>query len=131
MAELPKAPPLTATETSRSAAIPTSTQRLVRFAWPLVGAALFAYGITAHGKWWVGSIGFLVLLLSLGAMLNRRDERSLRAARSGAVRVETIKQAHVGRRVEMYARCGWVADGQSSAKSLGSQARVTITFRKV
>lgn len=128
MTELPKAPPLT--DLNQPTTSPATLQHALRWAWPTVGAALFAYGITAHGKWWVGIIGFLVLLLSLGAMLNRRDGRALRAARSGAVRVETIKQAHVSNRVALYARAGWVVDGQSSSKSFGSQARVTITFRK-
>lgn len=131
MTELPKAPPLTRTDLKRPPTNPATTQRLLLAAWPIIGAALFAYGITAHGKWWVGSIGFLILLLSLGAMLNRRDERALRAAQPGAVRVETIKQAHVSNRVALYARAGWSVVGQSSAKSLGSQARVTITFRKL
>lgn len=128
MTELPKAPPLTRTDLKQ----PTSpaTMHVLRWAWPIIGASLFAYGITTHGKWWVGSIGFLILLLSLGATLNRRDERTLKAASSGAVRVETIKQSHVGNRVALYARAGWTVVGQSSAKSLGSQARVTITFRK-
>lgn len=128
MTELPKAPPLTRTDLKQ----PTTPamQYALRWAWPILGAALFAYGITTHGKWWVASIGFLVLLLSLGATLNRRDERALKTAQHGAVKVETIKQAHVGNRVALYARAGWTVVGQSSAKSLGSQARVTITFRK-
>lgn len=131
MTELPKAPPLTRTDLNQPTTSPATLQHALRWAWPTVGVALFAYGITAHGKWWVGSIGFLILLLSLGGMLNRRDERALKAARSGAVRVETIKQTHVGNRVALYARAGWVVDGQSSSKSFGSQARVTITFRKL
>lgn len=131
MTELPKAPPLTRTDLNQPTGRPASLQYALRWAWPLIGAALFVYGITAHGKWWVGSIGFLVLLLCLGGMLNRRDERALKTARSGAVRVETIKRAHVGNRVALYARAGWGVVGQSSSKSFGSQARVTITFRKL
>lgn len=131
MTELPKAPPLARADINHPATSPATPSHALRWAWPIVGAALFAYGIMAHGKWWVGIIGGMILLLSLGAMLNRRDERALKAARSGAVRVETIKQAHVSNRVALYARAGWTVVGQSSAKSMGSQARVTITFRKL
>lgn len=125
MTDLPKAPPLSPADLRK----PVPQHNLVRLIWPTIGLALFTYGIAA-GKWWVGIIGFLVLLVSLGATLNRRDDRILRAARSGAVRVETIKQTYVNQKVQQYARAGWAVEGQSSAKSLGSQARVTITFRK-
>ena len=125
---LPKAPPLNNADVAQASAI--KRPQSMRYAWPLFGVALFIYGISASGKWWVGSIGVLVLMFSGAAALNRRDDRSLRAAGSGAVRVETVKQAYANRKVQQYVQAGWQLDGQSSAKSLGSQARVTLTFRK-
>ena len=104
--------------------------KVSRWSWPILGVVLFVVGISVHGDWWLASLGVIVLLFSGGAALNRAKDRTLRTAGHGAVRVETVKQQWVNQTVQQYARAGWQLDGQSSAKSLGSQARVTLTFRK-
>lgn len=60
-----------------------------------------------------------------------RKTRRLAQVRSGATRIETVKASHADMTVRQYTGTGWAVVNQSSAKSLGSQARVTITFRKV
>ena len=126
MTKLPQAPPPTSADIAQA----TSRKPLhvVRYAWPTLGIVLFIVGI--NGNFWIGVLGGMVLLFSAGAALNRRDDRTLRTAGHGAVRVETVKQVWVNQKVQQYARAGWQLDSQSSAKSLGSQARVTLTFRK-
>lgn len=96
-----------------------------------LSATLIVIGFTAHHASWVARMGlFLFLILWLIVLFRDRDDRSLRAAKAGSTRVETVKQTWVGQTVKRYADAGWQAVAQSSAKSFGSQARVTITFRK-
>lgn len=104
--------------------------RLARWSWPILGIALFVIGINTNGLWWIAVVGVMILLLTAGMAMNRAKDKTLRAAGHGSVRVETVKQQWVNQTVQQYARAGWQLDGQSSAKSLGSQARVTLTFRK-
>jgi hypothetical protein len=76
-------------------------------------------------------VGIVILVIIMIAVLaNRSKAKKLRAAPPGSVRVEAIKAAHVNNTVAEYQRAGWTVTDQSTAKSLGSQARVTITFRK-
>lgn len=79
---------------------------------------------------WVWVVIFLGVLMVVGASMNKSKSSSLVSAQSGATRVETVKQMWVNQTVAQYARAGWEVVNQSSAKSLGSQARVTITFKK-
>ena len=71
-----------------------------------------------------------VALVIIGVLVNRAKDKALRSAPHGAVRVESLKAREVNRTVAQYAKAGWTAGEQTSAKSFGSQARVTITFRK-
>lgn len=77
-------------------------------------------------------VGILIVFAILAAiyMSARSKSKALRTAPQGSTRMETSKASQVGGVVRRYAACGWTVEGQSSAKSLGSQARVTITFRK-
>lgn len=101
-----------------------------RWLFLLLSVALIVLGFAAHHAGWVAGMGILFLILWLIVLSRDRDDRTLRAATSGATRVETVKQVWVGQTVKRYADAGWQIVGQSSAKSFGSQARVTITFRK-
>jgi hypothetical protein len=72
-------------------------------------------------------------LVALGALLvhsNHRKVDRLTAARPGSTRVETVKAHQVDVTVRQHAATGWQVVDQSSAKSFGSAARVTLTFRK-
>lgn len=100
-----------------------------RLAWPILGAVLFALGVTGSGVLFAIA-GVILILFSIGASANRSESRALDSAKSGAVRVITIKQGWVNQKVNVYAQHGWTVVNQSSAKSFGSQARVTLTFRK-
>lgn len=122
---LPKAPPLNAAETIKR---PAKRSHPMRYLVPLAGVALFIVGI--NGSFWLGVLGFLIVMFSIAMALNRREDAALRTAAHGAVRVVTVKQQWVNQKVQQYAQAGWHLDAQSSAKSLGSQARVTLTFRK-
>ena len=72
----------------------------------------------------------VVLLLGIGVRLNSAKKRELRAAPSGSTRVESIKASYVNNTVSMYTAAGWQVVDQTTAKSLGSSSRVTITFKK-
>ena len=61
---------------------------------------------------------------------SNRDEKALRAAPSGAIRVEAVKAQSVNSTVKRYARAGRKVTDQTTAKSFGSQAQVTLTFKK-
>ena len=80
---------------------------------------------------------FLILVALFAVVIQgekrkqRRLQGVLRAAHDGSTRIEAVKAKDVGDIVAQYARAGWTVVGQSSAKSLATQARVTITFRKV
>jgi uncharacterized protein (DUF58 family) len=74
---------------------------------------------------WPVAMFFVAIVAS-----NRAKDRSLRAAPSGSTRIEATRAIYVNGKVEQYARAGWTVVDQSSAKSFGSEARVTITFRK-
>jgi hypothetical protein len=81
-------------------------------------------------------MAFLIALLILAVLLFigwygvRSKEKALRAAPPGSTRIESVKASSLKSTVAQYARAGWAIVDQSSAKSFGSQARVTITFRK-
>ena len=79
---------------------------------------------------WVITALVFIALISLAVRSNHRKDAVLRAAPGGSTRVETVKQVWVNQTVAKYAAAGWSVTNQSSAKSLGSQARVTMTFRK-
>lgn len=79
---------------------------------------------------WLIAIAVVAFIIWLVARVNKAKDRTLRAAPPGSTRVEALKAAHVSNTVDQYARAGWAVVGQSTAKSLGSQARVTVTFRK-
>jgi len=74
----------------------------------------------------------LIIAALFGVVRYSFQRKTLRLARTaaGATRVETVKASLVDLTVRQYARAGWTVVNQSSAKSFGSQARVTITFRK-
>ena len=72
----------------------------------------------------------IALVVIVGVLANRSKNRKLEQAPTGAVRVEAIKAAQVNRTVAAYQRYGWTVQDQSTAKSVGSQARVTLTFQK-
>ncbi len=99
---------------------------------PGICIALIIIGFaTDHGHlWWLATIGILGLLfVAIAASQNRKDA-ALRAAKPGATRVESVRASDVKMTVTQYTAAGWEIANQSSAKSFGSQARVTITFRK-
>jgi hypothetical protein len=75
-------------------------------------------------------IGTIVLIGFLAVRSNKSDDRKRRAATSGTTHVKTVKSQWVNQTVRDYTSAGWEVVGQSSAKSFGSQAQVTITFRK-
>lgn len=79
---------------------------------------------------WLPALAVIVLIIWIVVRVNKAKELALRAAPVGSTRVEALKAAHVNSTVEQYVRAGWTVVEQSTAKSLGSQARVTITFRK-
>lgn len=72
----------------------------------------------------------ILIIVAAAIAANRSKAKQLRAAPLGSVRVEALKAQHVNRTVAEYARAGWVVENQTMAKSFGSQARVTLTFRK-
>lgn len=94
-----------------------------------LSAGLTVVGLVAS-VWWLITLGILGLIFTFGAAAAIRKDKSLAAAKPGAVRVETVKQQWVNQTVQRYAAAGWTVEGQSTAKSFGSQARVTMTFRK-
>lgn len=49
---------------------------------------------------------------------------------SGSTRVVTVKANQLGTVQRQYAKAGWQIVQQSTAKSFGTKARVTLTFRK-
>lgn len=78
---------------------------------------------------------FIVILvvavfLFIGFKANQIKQRQLKAAPKGSRRIETVKANGLNRIVKTYGACGWTVDQQSSSKSLGTKARVTITFIK-
>ena len=75
-------------------------------------------------------IATIVVLLAIGFIANASKEKALKAAPHNSTRVEVLKANHVRNTVNQYAQAGWSIVQQSSAKSFGSKARVTITFRK-
>lgn len=79
---------------------------------------------------WPVVIVTVLLLVVVATLANRSKEKALNGATAGAIRIESIKARHVKYTVEQYIRAGWTVVEQSSAKSLGTQARVTITFKK-
>jgi hypothetical protein len=72
----------------------------------------------------------ILAICAIAYISDRSKNKALRAAPHGALRVEALKAGHVNNTVQQYAAAGWQAVDQSTAKSLGSQARVTITFKK-
>ena len=75
-------------------------------------------------------LAIIALILYLVYLAHKAKIKRLLAAPRGSIRVETIKANRVNNTVNEYARCGWKVTQQSSAKSLGSQAQVTLTFQK-
>lgn len=79
---------------------------------------------------WIIFAATIVVIVVIAVLSTRAKDAKLKGAASGSVRVEAIKAQSVERTVEQYAKAGWMVADQTSAKSFGSQARVTITFRK-
>ena len=75
-------------------------------------------------------VGTIVLIGWLAMRSNKSDARKRRAAPPGTTHVKTVKSVWVNQTVNQYAQDGWSVVNQSSAKSFGSQAQITITFRK-
>jgi hypothetical protein len=78
----------------------------------------------------IGVVVVVVVIVLLAVRANRAKDRALQAAPTGSTRVEALKAVGVNGMVEKYARAGWTVVDQTTAKSVGSQAHVTITFRK-
>ena len=58
------------------------------------------------------------------------ENKELREAPHGAIRVVTVKLSHAIGTAGKYRRAGWTMENQSTYKSLVTQARITFTFRK-
>lgn len=97
--------------------------------WFVLAVLLIGVGAGA-GVWWLIVIGVLLLLFSGSAALSASKRGELQGAAAGATRVEVVRQRDVEGTVNQYSRAGWSLVEQSTAKSFGSQARVTMTFRK-
>lgn len=91
---------------------------------------LIIVGFVGHGLGWLAGLGIVLLILWLIVLSSDRKDTALRRAPSDATRVETVKQVWVNQTVQQYAKAGWTVVGQSSAKSFGSEARITLTFKK-
>lgn len=76
-------------------------------------------------------IATIIAICVIVYLSERSKTRSLVAAPRGATRIEAIKAQAVPRTVSEYTRRGWSVVDQTTAKSFGSQARVTITFKKL
>jgi hypothetical protein len=81
-------------------------------------------------SFWVWFIIAIVVISFLAIRSNTNDKRRLIAAPSGSTKVTTVKAVLVNQEVRKFSEAGWQVVEQSSAKSFGSQAQVTITFRK-
>lgn len=79
--------------------------------------------------WTFFFIAIAVLFIFAGFSV-RAKGKQLRLAPRGTTRVEAVKASAVNRTVAEYTRAGWKVVAQTTAKSFGSQARVTITFKK-
>jgi hypothetical protein len=91
----------------------------------VVLGGIVALFVTGH--WFLGAVAVgCGLAIVSGAVSG--DE--VRHAAPGTVRIETIKAHRVNATLREYTKCGWALENQSSAKSFGTQARVTVTFRK-
>ena len=78
-------------------------------------------------------IALLFIAALLGAFIFAvlRSGKKLEKAPVGSVRVETTPADRINTMIAQYQAYGWVVVSQSSAKSFGTQAKVTVTFRKV
>jgi len=76
--------------------------------------------------------GVIVLMLIVAAFVayGKIKGKLLQNEPSGATRLESVKARHANMTISDYAKAGWDLIGQSSAKSLGREAKVTLTFRK-
>jgi len=110
--------------------------RFVRMSWPariiflgigfvIAGAATYS-GIGGN---FIG-LGVVLVLIGLGGLAFNNDQRIIRTSPSGSVRIVTTKASRVNGEIGRYSAAGWSVEGQSTAKSLGSQPQVTLTFRK-
>jgi len=77
---------------------------------------------------WLWFVIALVGISYLAIRSNKSDDRKRHAAPTGTTHVKTVKSVWVNQTVRQYSEAGWDVVGQSSAKSFGSEAR--ITFRK-
>lgn len=93
----------------------------------LIGAPLIF--MLTHHHWVPFVLPVYIFFVLIGLGIRAKDKRLL-SAPSGSTRVETVKAYQVKMTVNEYAQAGWEIVDQSSAKSFGSQARVTMTFRK-
>ncbi len=70
-----------------------------------------------------------VVLIGIGllAWIARKvKDRALRSAPAGSTRIESMKASHTETVLDQYRRAGWVPVQQTTAKSLGSQLRITV-----
>jgi hypothetical protein len=75
-------------------------------------------------------IGVIAVFVGLGGMAYNRDTNAIRNSAPGSVRSVTTKASRVNNEIQRYQTAGWSLINQSSSKSFGSQAQVTLTFRK-
>ncbi len=78
----------------------------------------------------IGIILFLIVAFTLAWRANANKDKALGTAVPGSVRVESVKSFRVEQTVKRYAEKGWAVTDQSTAKSFGSNAMVTLTFKK-
>jgi hypothetical protein len=75
-----------------------------------------------------------VIFLSRRGRPSTPDPQVLKARElegvTGSTRIESVKSSEVEAARRLYQDHGWEVVQQSTAKSFGSKARVTITFRK-
>jgi len=95
----------------------------------VTGAAAVIIGV-AVGQAWLAIIGVIILLFAAAVASGQRRARQLRSAAAGETRVETVKAHQANSTISEYRDAGWEHVGSTAAKSFGSEARVTLTFRK-
>jgi len=76
---------------------------------------------------WLILITIIVLWITVAALKQHR----LATASPGTIHVETVKASQADRLVRRYQAAGWITMGVDSSKSFGTQARVTLIFRKL
>jgi hypothetical protein len=74
-------------------------------------------------------LGVMVVVLGgIGRTVRRSDTK--KSAPLGTTHLETVQANLANSTIKEWAKHGWTVAGQSSAKSFGKQAQVTITFQR-